>query len=457
MIKNKLIGFISNNSEKNKIIIKNVSFSVIIKGLALIISLFSMPTYIKFFNNQVVLGLWFTILSILNWILAFDLGIGNGLRNNLASSIAKKDYNSSRKFISSAYFSIGILSIIMIIIFLLISNFIKWNSLLGISSSIVSDDSLLLALKIVFIGIILQFFLKIITSILYAIQKPFIINLISLVISSTTLVAVLVAPSRTNDINLIYMSIIHTLLTLIPYFICTIYIFTKSELKSIYPSIKYVDKESIKKVLFLGGNFFYIQIMYMIIMATNELLITKLHGAESVVDYSIYYRLFSILGTISIFLLAPIWSLITKVIAEKDYIWVKKLYKKLLLIATIISILEFAIIPILQIVVNFWLKENAITVNYYYSFIFASFGSLMIFNNVLSSIANGMGKLKAQTICFTIGSILKIVLSIIFVNLTHKWIYIMISCDLVILIYCVTQAICIKKYLNNLDYKGKED
>lgn len=457
MKKNKILSFFSTESEKNKIIIKNVSFAVIIKGIALFISIFSMPAYIRFFNNQIVLGLWFTILSILNWILAFDLGIGNGLRNKLAEAITNKNDTEARKYISSAYVAIGAISLLFMLAFFIIAKFVNWNSILGIDEKIISHKFLTISMTIVFIGIILQFFLKIITSILYAIQKSFITNLISFVISLSTLIFVLILPSKTNETNLVIMSIVHLLCTILPYSVCTIIVFSNGSTKKIYPNIKHIDKEHIKNVLSLGGNFFYIQIMYMIIVATNEFLINKLDNSASVVDYSIYYRLFSILSMIFTFLLAPIWSLITKAITEKDYIWVNSLYKKLLKLAAFLALSEFIIIPFLQIIVNVWLRKNAIRINYFYSLIFAIMGSLMIFISVFSSVANGMGKLKIQTICYTIGAILKVLLSVILVKISKSWIGVIVSIDIVMMIYCLIQPIYINKYLKEFEKKQREE
>ena len=64
-MKNLIDKFLKSN-KKSKTLINNVIISFAIKGLGLIIALFTMPSYIKFFNNETVLGVWFTALSILN-------------------------------------------------------------------------------------------------------------------------------------------------------------------------------------------------------------------------------------------------------------------------------------------------------------------------------------------------------------------------------------------------------
>ena len=80
------------NIKNNKGIVTNVVAAFGIKGLGMIVNMLSMPLYIDYFNDNMVLGLWFTILTVVNWILSFDVGIGNGLRNHLTKALAEKDY-----------------------------------------------------------------------------------------------------------------------------------------------------------------------------------------------------------------------------------------------------------------------------------------------------------------------------------------------------------------------------
>ena len=47
---------LSNASDNDKIVYRNVIGSFIVKGGALFVSLFTLPAYIKFFNNDIVLG-----------------------------------------------------------------------------------------------------------------------------------------------------------------------------------------------------------------------------------------------------------------------------------------------------------------------------------------------------------------------------------------------------------------
>ncbi|MEG2457209.1 MAG: hypothetical protein RSB08_05265, partial [Clostridia bacterium] len=300
-----------NLSDNSKNVFLNVLGAFSIKGVALLLSLFTMPAYLRYFDEQAVLGIWFTILSVLSWILNFDLGIGNGLRNQLARTITTGEESETRKYISAAYISVGTLGICIVVLFSFVFRLVNWNAFFRIETSVVSDAALNTVVYIVFIGIIAQLFLKLISSVLYALQKSAVNNLISLVTSIAVFVYATFAPIRDNDSNMISMAFVYTLAVLLPLLVVTLYIFT-SKLKNVRPSLKYFDCFYVKQVLSLGGIFFFVQIAYMVIMSTNEYLITILVGNESVVEYQIYAKLFTLGSTVFALALTPIWSMVTK-------------------------------------------------------------------------------------------------------------------------------------------------
>ena len=283
-------------SEKDRIVIHHMIGAFVIKGLALVISLLSTPAYIRFFQNQTALGLWFTINSVLAWVLNFDLGIGNGLRNHLAKTYTEKNEVESKKYISSAYISIGLLCALIAGCFIVIFDKIDWNRIFNINEDIVSSSALLLSVKIVFIGILLQLFFKLINSILYAIQKSSINNFLSLCTSVITLVCLYVLPSGDNNTNIVLMAVVHLLSVLLPLFVATIIVFSKTELKNCIPRIRYFSVIHMREVLFLGGTFLFIQILYMVIMSTNEYLISFFCSSDDVVIYQLYNKPFSLIA-----------------------------------------------------------------------------------------------------------------------------------------------------------------
>lgn len=205
----------------------------------------------------------------------------------------------------------------------------------------------------------------------------------------------------------------------------------------------------------LGGVFFLTQITFMLITATNEFLITWLTGSEMVVEYQIYFKLFTLVSFIFTMALIPTWSAVTKAYTERKLVWIKKLLKKINLLVLVAVICEFAMIPFLQFGINLWLGAAAIQVNYLYAIVFATMGSMVIWTMALACIANGIGELKAQIIFWTLGAIIKIPIAWVLVMLCHSWIGVLIANIIALSFYCIIQPIWLNKFLNNAILKNQ--
>ncbi len=435
------------NNENDKIIIKNITASLIIKGSALVISLFKMPAYIRYFDNQIVLGVWFTVLSLLSWVLTFDFGLGHGLRNNLVKPIVENDKNKIKEYISSAYIIIGAVSVLILFAAYIVFPYINWNSLFNVSEELVSSTTILFAVNTLFFGIIIMSVLRLVLSVLYALQKSAVSNLITIVSSIAELLFVLLAPSYDIEINLKMLAVAHVVAANLPLLVASFVIFGKY-LKGCTPSIKSFCKKAAFDILGLSGAFFYVQILFMLIASSNEFLIARYSDPVYVVDYEIYSKLFTALGLIFTLALAPLWSAVTKAQAQKDIKWIKKTYKLFGWMSLAAVVIELSMIPFLQAIVNIWLGDAAITINYGYATAFAVMGSTFVYQSVLSTFANGMGRLKVQALCYTLGFIAKLVIVHIGMRIYSGWIVVVFANLFAYALYCVVQPLFLKNYFN---------
>jgi O-antigen/teichoic acid export membrane protein len=436
-------------NEDSRNIIINIILSFVVKGGSLIVSLIIMPIYMEYFGDKIVLGVWFTLLSVLNWIMNFDLGIGNGLRNKLVGAIVKRDYYNVKSYISSAYIVLTGIAVIILAIFPIISRHVSWNYIFNITESEFSQQKLLLAVNIVFISISLQFILKLITSILFALQKAFIPNILFLLTNIIIVIFVTTAIKLGIKNDIVLLSWIYLFAVNIPLIVATIIIFSTS-LSTCKPNYKYFNRVYATDTLRMGMTFFCLQIMAMILFNTNDFLISKFISPVKVVEYQIYYKIFSLYGTIVALATTPIWSAVTKVLSEKNYIWIKKLSNILLAVGFLGILLEISLIPVLQYGFNFWLGDNTIKVNYMYAFIFALSGGIFLWCNIITCIANGSGKLKIQLIYVAFGAIVNIPIAYVLTRLTNSYISIVIANIISIMPYCIIQPIWFARYINKM-------
>lgn len=445
---NKLKG-----DSNNKTIAKNIIGAFLVKGASLVISLFTIPSYLRFFKDNNSLGVWFTIISVLNWILIFDFGLGNGLRNILPNCLANDDKDLTKRYISSTYAGTIFLSSVLLIIGSILILIVDWNSFLKISSDIVSTNALKCSIFIVFLGIIVQIVLKTINSILYALQKSAVVNFLSMISAIIILLLVNIIPSTDTERNLLHMSLSNAIASNIPLLIATIYVFSH-DLKNYLPNTRLVSVKCMKEVLNIGVTILWLMIIAMVITNTNEILIARLTSSEDVVDFQIYFKVFNTVSTVFALSLAPIWSAVTKASVEKNYKWIKKLYTVLLLLFSFVLVAEFAIIPIFQFIIDIWLGNNYMVVDYRIEIVMAIFCSLTFLHNVNTSVGNGMSFFDVQKIWMTFAAIVDIPLAILFVNITGSWIGVVLANIFAILPFEIIEIFAFYRMINRKQLDG---
>ena len=241
-VKEKIKLILKDKDQRNLYI--NILLAFVIKGVSLIISVFSMPLYMRYFSNESVLGVWYTILSVLTWITVCDLGLGSGLRNRLTEAISNKDDTAKKEYISSTYILLTLIIVPVSIIICVLFCFIDLNFVFKIETNLISVNNLRISIIILFLGVAINFVLKSVNSIIYAIQKSSINNFLSLITSVIPLVFILLYNSSGNiEIDFITLSVVHVLAINLPLLIATFFVFYEKQLKGCFPSIKYYNKK----------------------------------------------------------------------------------------------------------------------------------------------------------------------------------------------------------------------
>ncbi|MEY8686511.1 hypothetical protein AB9N12_10400 [Bacteroides sp. AN502(2024)] len=441
--------------KNNKGIVVNVVAAFGIKGLGMIVNMLSMPLYIDYFGNNMILGLWFTILTVVNWILSFDVGIGNGLRNHLTRALSQKDYEEGKRLTSSAFVSLGAITIVFTIIVYAIMPIVNWNNLFNISTDVVLHSVLARCIGITMIGIMTSFFLHIVRSILFALQLSSIVNLLHLLTSILLVAYLFVAPDYSSvERKLNALSIAYAILINIPSILTLLSVFFFSEMRYCRPRIKYVTKSGVKAIIGLGISFFAVQAMFMIITVTNEWFISKFFSPEYCVDYQIYFRLFALVGSLIMLAMSPLWSAVTKAYSQKHYQWIVKLQKVLNYLALACIAVECVFVILLQPIIDIWLDDRTIEVNYLTASFFLLYGVVMIWVAIQSIVVAGLGTLKVQLRFYLFAAIFKIFTIVVVSQFTDDWSIVVLATALGLLPYCIYQPFVVKKQLKMLELEN---
>ena len=436
--------------EADRTIAKNVVAAFAIKGGSLLVSLATVPAFMHYFSDNAVLGVWYTLLSVMTWLLSFDLGIGNGLRNRLVGALGRHDEGECKALVSSAYASVGGICLFFAAVLGILIPFLNWNAIYGIDVSVVDDGTLVYATTCVMVGMAVQLALKNVNSIYYALQKSAVNNFLALCVSLLQLVFILACPHMGSADALKTMSMGYAVLSNMPLLLATVVVFAK-DMPYAAPSFRCVTSKAVKSVFGLGIAFFAAQVLYMLIANTNEIFISAFFAAEDVVQYQVYYKIYSIVGMLIGLALTPVWSAVTKAFVEGDYTWLKRLFRRLEMLGLAVAAGELVVVPFTQFLFDIWLGDKTFAASIPFALVFAAFGAVFAYQNVVAVFANGVGELSTQIKAYCIGVAAKIACILLASSAGLPWIYVIVGDVIALVPFCIMQRLKVVQVLREMD------
>lgn len=404
---NKLFKLIGVNSNRTKNITKHISLSFVYKGGSILANFLLVPLTINFLDTTNY-GIWLLITSFVGWFAFFDVGLGHGLRNKFAESKAKNDHKHIKSLISSAYFTLFFVCLLLTFFFIGINFFVDWTVIFNTEKRLYEDLSLLML--VVFSCFCFQLVAKLITSIYTADQKPSNQDLINFLTQLISLLVIYLATQFLNS-SLLLFGVLFSVIPLLILIIFNLVSFSR-EYKEYKPSFILCKKKYIKEIFGLGFKFFVIQIAGVVIYSTDNIIITQLFGPDEVVPYNLAFKYFSIITLGFSIIVTPYWSAITEAYTKNEMDWIKKSMKNLTLIA-----IGFVLVTILFIVFSNWFYQvwigKQITVPILLSSLMGLYVSIQVLMTPVLYFINGTGKVKLQQNILVLMAIINIPLSIV--------------------------------------------
>jgi|26BtaG_2_1085354.scaffolds.fasta_scaffold01071_7 O-antigen/teichoic acid export membrane protein len=393
---------------KNKIFKKNLSYGLLFKSGALLVTYLTIPLLIRGLGVKDY-GIWVTIFSIFGWIYYLDLGIGNGVKNSITTALVKKDYLSANQYINTAYISIFVIALL----FLVISSVFIWTVNL---SSLLNAELDERSLKIIFLITLISFFLNFILSLykqlFYAIQKSATVEL-SLFLTNFTILAVCIVLLRYFNLNLIKVALIYGVSNISISLIFN-YIFFKKQTKLVL-SVKHFNRAKTKDIMGIGFEFFIIQICLVIILTTDNLIISYLLGPSEVTIYSNVLKLFQIFLVFGALILTPLWALYTEAFLNRDFDWIKRILIRLNYLFVFAIFAVMVTIFYAKDILYLWIGED-LKYSDLLIVLTGVFVLIRIYGDIYMYFLNGIGHIKLQMWLFVFGAIINIPLSVLFVK-----------------------------------------
>lgn len=405
---NKVYDKVGIKSDRTKNITKHVLLSFIYKGGSILASFLLVPLTINYLDTENY-GIWLTLSSFIAWFSFFDIGLGNGLRNKFAEAKAKGDMTLARGYVSSAYFTIGAVSLGLILIFTPLNFFIDWTKVFNTSPSLQKDLSLLM--PIVFGFFCLQLVVKLITTIYTADQHHSMQGKINFYIQVGSLLLIWIM-TKTSESSLLVFGTIFSIFPVTILLGLNWFAFNK-RYQNFKPSLSLWKKEYLKDIFGLGFSFFVLQMTWIIITSTDNFIISLLFSPKDVVPYFLSLKLFTASTMFFTIIVSPYWSTFTDAYVKMDFDWIKKSMEQLNKITQLFSILCVFLLLFSNYLYTFWIG-NEIDVPFLLSTLVCIYTILIICLTPYNYFINGTGKIRMQLIQTTVMAIVNIPISVFF-------------------------------------------
>ncbi|MEO6283042.1 MAG: oligosaccharide flippase family protein [Dyadobacter sp.] len=408
IIKSKVIAIIVKKNQRTEKILKNILMSFGVKGGSILVSLILVPLTIDYVS-PIQYGIWLTISSIVGWMNFFDIGLGNGLRNSLASSISNGNFTEGKKYVSTTYAALLAISSLLLLVFWISAPLVNWNRLLNVPSDV--NDNFTFVILIVLSSFCVQFVVQLINTVLTAVHEPAVAAFISFVGQVGSLIAIFFLKQFIPGTLMLLASIL-TIIPIITLVLASIYLYG-TRLKYLAPSYKGIEVKYVRKIMGTGGIFFIIQIGAIILFQTNNIIITNILGPQYVTEFNVSYKLFSVVTMIFTIIITPYWSAFTDAYAKQDFVWMKKNMTTIRRLSAYLTILLFLVLLLSPWLYKLWLGD-AVKISFALSSAMALYSTALIWQTAHVYILNGLSKMRLQLIIVLVSSMINIPLAIQF-------------------------------------------
>lgn len=403
---NKLRGLLFKGHDRTVKARKNVLITILIKALGVGIGFIYFPLSLDYLG-AVKFGIYLTMISMVDWFLNFDVGIGLGLRNKFGEAVARDDEEDAITYVSTAYFSLGIIVIVVTAILAVLNYVLPWPSWIQVTSDLEAEVRALGLIIILAFGI--RFIAGIVYEIFYALQRMAYVEFFLFLSKAIFLILILLLPFIQADSLLLFGSAKSLTFALVPLFVG--FYFFATQFAKYRPSLKTVRWDYFKGLFTLSLKFFIIKISMLVIHQTNNFLIALFVSLQGVSQYEAAYKFLSIFMMLFVILNNQLWPSNLEAYVKGEFEWMRKsmqVVSRIWLGTVVLASLMVLVSPWFY---SIWLQDN-LDVPMKISIAVACSICLTTWVNMHNLVLNGTGKIKLQMYAWIFAALINIPASI---------------------------------------------
>lgn len=318
--------------ERHRRVALSSGAALISKGVSAGSALITVPLTLSYLGAERY-GLWMTISSVIVLMGFADLGMGNGLLNNIAASHGRDDREAARRYVSSAFFMLSGIALLIAIGFGIAYPFIDWPRVFNVSSPLAREETgPAVAVFVAFLCVNLP--LDTVQRVQQGYQEGFFSHLWSVagsILSLTALLAVIYAKGGLPWL-VVAMSGGPALATVLNW----VSVFLRSR-PWLFPRIAYFSWSAAKSLVGSGALFVLLSLFSLAASSSDNLIIAHIMGPTMVAPYAVTQKIF-LTVMLSQYFVAPLWPAFGESLARRDYVWARRTLRRALYISLAVGI-----------------------------------------------------------------------------------------------------------------------
>lgn len=289
------------------------------KVVAVLTMLIAVPLTLNYLGTERY-GLWMTISSIILMLRFADFGIGLGLMNAVCEAHGQKDRQAAVRYVSSGFFLLTGVALLILGIFGLAYPFIPWPRIFNLTSPLaIQEAGPAMAVFIACFAANLP--LGVVQRVQLGFQEGFVNNLWESAGKVLGLAGLFLVIYLKADLPWLVLAAAGA--PVLAWLLNSLIVFGfRSPWLS--PKLRHYHGDSARKLLYTGLFFFLLQVGVTFIYSADNLIITQFLGPEAVTQYAVPYQLFSFVFVIANMFIVPLWPAYAEALTCGDLHWVKK-------------------------------------------------------------------------------------------------------------------------------------
>ena len=289
------------------------------------VSFVVLPIIVRYLGNEGY-GLMAAITSVVGWLQFTNLGIGLGLQNALTDETAKGNREGQQELVSTAFFSLLGIGMILLVAGLVIFPHVPWTRVFPPTTERFTNEISWTVLT-VFFGFVSTVVLSFVNPIYAARQELHIGSIQAMVTSVLTLIGTFVAVH--NRWGLLGLTICTIGVTAVMQWSFALWLLYVRGIEELRPTFRAITRSGAHRIYRTGISFLLLQLCNIAFFQIDAFLIVRFLTVDQVTPYSIAQKAFlQTAGLFAIFT-GSLWAAYGNAKAQGDVAWIRRTHGKM--------------------------------------------------------------------------------------------------------------------------------